>query len=426
MTTNLYGNPHSANEPAKVSGDMVDGIRDKALRFLGADPEHFDLVFVANATAAIKLVADAFRDLAERTWSGSFWYGYHKDSHTSLVGVRELAGGANAAGGGKGGGGSSGHARCFGSDVEVEAWLAGDDLGRGALENSIRGRRRAGGGLGLFAYPGQSNMSGRRLPLSWAGKLRQGPGGGGGRGLHANTYSLLDAAALAMTKPMAGVFENPDAAPDFTALSFYKIFGFPDLGGLVVRRDSGHILTLRKYFGGGTVTMVGAVGKAWHMSKGHETTAPSSSSSPSTGEYKIHDGLEDGTLPFHSILALGEAMDVHQRLYGSMDNVSRHTSRLAARLYRGVAGLRHHNGAPVCHIYGDEEGARPAFGDADRQGATMAFNVVHPDGTYVPYSEVEEVANSKGIYIRSGGTYSPNPVPVPASREERKEAGLTS
>ncbi|KAL8388466.1 hypothetical protein RB595_009224 [Gaeumannomyces hyphopodioides] len=401
MTTNLYGNPHSANEPAKASGDMVDDIRDKALRFLGADPEHFDLVFVANATAAIKLVADAFRDLAERTWSGSFWYGYHKDSHTSLVGVRELAGGASAAGGG-----GNGHARCFGSDVEVEAWLAGDDMGRGALENSIRGRRRAAGGLGLFAYPGQSNMSGRRLPLSWVGRLRRGPGGGaGGRGLHANTYSLLDAAALAMTKPMAGVFEDPDAAPDFTALSFYKIFGFPDLGGLVVRRDSGHILTLRKYFGGGTVTMVGAVGKAWHMSKGHEAAA--ATTTPSAGEYNIHDGLEDGTLPFHSILALGEAMDVHQRLYGSMDNVSRHTSRLAARLYRGVAGLRHHNGAPVCHIYGDEEGTRPAFGNPDRQGATMAFNVVHPDGTYVPYSEVEEVANSKGIYIRSGGICCP-------------------
>ncbi|EJT72744.1 molybdenum cofactor sulfurase [Gaeumannomyces tritici R3-111a-1] len=405
MTKNLYGNPHSANEPAKASGDMVDEIRDRALRFLGADPAHFDLVFVANATAAIKLVADAFRDLAERTWSGSFWYGYHKDSHTSLVGVRELAGGAGVASGN-----SAGHARCFGSDMEVEAWLAGDDMGRGAMENSIRGRRRAAGGLGLFAYPGQSNMSGRRLPLSWAGRLRHGgPGGGsGGRGLHANTYSLLDAAALAMTKPMAGVFADPDAAPDFTALSFYKIFGFPDLGGLVVRRDSGHILTLRKYFGGGTVTMVGAVGKAWHMSKGHEASAAAAAQPPgAAAEYSIHDGLEDGTLPFHSILALGEAMGVHERLYGSMDNVSRHTSRLAARLFRGVAGLRHHDGAPVCHIYGDEEGTRPAFGDADRQGATMAFNVVNPDGTYVPYSEVEEVANSKGIYIRSGGICCP-------------------
>jgi len=29
-------------------------------------------------------------------------------------------------------------------------------------------------------------------------------------------------------------------------VSFYKVFGFPDLGGLVVRKDSGHILALRR------------------------------------------------------------------------------------------------------------------------------------------------------------------------------------
>lgn len=67
---------------------MVDSVREKTLRLFGADPKHFDLVFVANATAAIKLVGDSFRDLAEKTRSGSFWYGFHKDSHTSLVGVR--------------------------------------------------------------------------------------------------------------------------------------------------------------------------------------------------------------------------------------------------------------------------------------------------------------------------------------------------
>jgi molybdenum cofactor sulfurtransferase len=54
-----------------------------------------------------------------------------------------------------------------------------------------------------------------------------------------------------MTSSMEPVFRDPEHAPDFTCLSMYKIFGFPDLGALVVRKDSGHILTLRKYFGGG-------------------------------------------------------------------------------------------------------------------------------------------------------------------------------
>jgi molybdenum cofactor sulfurtransferase len=50
---------------------------------------------------------------------------------------------------------------------------------------------------------------------------------------------------------MENVFRDVDQAPDFTCLSLYKIFGFPDIGALVVRKESGHILTLRRYFGGG-------------------------------------------------------------------------------------------------------------------------------------------------------------------------------
>ncbi|PVH97441.1 hypothetical protein DM02DRAFT_658298 [Periconia macrospinosa] len=46
--------------------------------------------------------------------------------------------------------------------------------------------------LTLFAYPAQSNMNGRRLPLCWASLDRK-------AGAHANTYILLDVAALITT-----------------------------------------------------------------------------------------------------------------------------------------------------------------------------------------------------------------------------------
>lgn len=370
----MYGNPHSANEPAKLSGEVVDTIRERTLRFFGADPEHFDLIFVANATAGIKLVAESFRDLAEKTRSRSFWFGYHKDAHTSLVGVREL---------------TNGDAYCFGSDEEVDDWL--NDPSR----SSTHIRHGHFSGLGLFAYPGQSNLSGRRLPLSWTGQLRHST-------TFKNTYSLLDSAALAMTSPLNHVFRNVDSAPDFTCVSFYKIFGFPDLGALIVRKDSGHILTLRKYFGGGTVTMVSAVGGSWHKSKGLESAGGLATSEEDGhhNSYSIHDGLEDGTLPFHSILALGEAIDVHARLYGSMENISHHTTQLAKQMYGRMASLRHGNGQPVCRIYTD---GRPGFGNTKVQGATIAFNVMKADGSFVPYSDVEKLANGKSIYVRSGG-----------------------
>ena len=357
MITNLFGNPHSTSDPSQLSGHMVDSVREKTLAFFKADPEHFDIVFTANATAAIKLVGECFRDLASASpTSNTFWYGYHKDAHTSVVGIREM---------------TKGNHHCFTSDDEVEKWLNNFQTPYSAPSNSTI--------PGLFCYPGQSNMTGRRLPMSWTKRLRQ-----SNVPSHQNAYSLLDAAALATTTQLD--FSDPEAAPDFTAVSFYKIFGFPDLGALIVRRDSGHILGWRKYFGGGTVNMVTVF---------HEPSVQRKDAA-------LHDALEDGTLPFHNIIALGCAIDVHVKLYGSMKSISQHTSFLSRRLYLGMINLRHFNGAPLCVIYNDVP-ARCEYGDPVTQGSTVAFNLMKADGNYVGHSLVEKLANEKGIFLRSGG-----------------------
>ncbi|KAG0650883.1 Molybdenum cofactor sulfurase [Hyphodiscus hymeniophilus] len=358
MITNLYGNPHSASDPAKLSGDEVDSIREKALRFFKADPAHFDLVFTANASAAIKLVGESFRDLAvASSVSGAFWFGYHKDSHNSVVGIREYA---------------DSNQHCFVSDDEVEQWLSGYAA---HINSSTDGSLP-----GLFAYPGQSNMTGRRLPLSWTATLRQSP-----KPHLQNTYSLLDAAALATTTQLD--LSDPENAPDFVALSFYKIFGFPDLGALIIRKKSGHILSWRRYFGGGTVNGVTVL---------HEATMRRRNDA-------LHEGLGDGTLPFHSIVALGCALDVHKKLYGCMKAISRHTSFLGHRLYTRVSSLSHYNGRPACVVYNDIAD----YTDPTRQGSTVAFNLVRADGTFVRYSQVEQLANDRKIYLRAGGLCNP-------------------
>ncbi|KAK0896912.1 hypothetical protein LTR91_010834 [Friedmanniomyces endolithicus] len=353
LISNLYGNPHSASTPSALAGHRVDTIRDRALRFFNADPEHFDLVFVANATAAIKLVIDCFKDYAAVS-NTPVWYGYHKDAHTSLVGVRE----------------STKLHRCFATDEEVDIWINSGGLG------GPRARQ-----LGLFAYPGQSNMSGRRLPLNWCGRIR--------KSFHkAATYTLLDAAALASTAPLD--LSDPATAPDFVALSFYKIFGFPNIGALIVRKESAHVLESRKYFGGGTVDMVIAVNDTWHAKKNSS----------------IHDRLEDGTLPFHSIFALDHGMNVHERLYGPnpMKFISHHTSQLGKQLYNSLSNLTHSNGLPLCRIYKDDN---TTYGDPSVQGATVPFNVQLADGSMVPYEEVEEAADDQGIFVRSGSLCNP-------------------
>ena len=325
-------------------------MRLRALQFFNADPEQFDLVFVANATAAIKMVMEAFREN-----KGGFWYGYHKDAHTSLVGVREVA---------RFGG------RCFMSDREVEEWLQ-----EAASDRTLQDED----GLYLFAYPAQSNMNGRRLPLDWPSRLRTSKHG-------ETTYSLLDAAALVSTAPLD--LSDQSQAPDFTVLSFYKIFGFPDLGALVVRKKSGSILRQRRYFGGGTVELVACGKENWHIQK----------------QGSLHGQLEDGTLPIHSIIALDSALSTHWKLYGDMKRVASHTAFLALWLHHDLEALRHYNDMKVCEIYKDPSSS---YSDGKTQGPIIALNLKNSRGDFINGTEVEKLANIRNIQIRSGGLCNP-------------------
>ncbi|KAK2628232.1 hypothetical protein QTJ16_002878 [Diplocarpon rosae] len=350
MMANLYGNPHSASPSSQLSTTRVDDTRLKVLRFFRADPEEFDVVFVANATAGIKLVKEAFQD-----FEGGYDYGYHIDAHTSLVGVRENARAS----------------RCL-SDEDVEHWLAGSDTLLGGSRGSVE----------LFAFPAQSNMDGRRLPLSWIDRARKSSSA-------CSTYTLLDASSFVSTSQLD--LSIASTAPDFTVLSFYKIFGFPDLGALIIRKESGAILKERKYFGGGTVDVVLCNREQWHVPKNES----------------FHDSLEDGSLPFHNILALDAAIDVHQKLYGSMGQISQHTAFLAQRLYDGLSSLKHANSSPVCAIY--SQAFNPQSFD-EMQGPIIAFNLQNDKGAWVSNTEFERLAAVRKFHVRSGGLCNPGGV----------------
>ena len=345
MTANLFGNPHSASPSSALSTTRVSEVRRLVLERFNADPKHFDLIFVANATAAIKLVSHAFQDYG-------YWYGFHADAHTSLVGVRELA--------------TRGH-RCFATDEEVNSWI---DSG---INDEAIPR--------LFGYPAQSNMTGYRLPLNWAGKIRAKTASH-----RMPTYTLLDAASY-LTSGNLDLSDHTQA-PDFISLSFYKIFGFPDLGGLIVRKESSNILLSRKYFGGGTVEMVTAIGDSWHQS--HRS--------------QIHEALEDGTLPFHNIVALDHAMETHNNLFGSPSQCSNWAAHISLYAYTTLSILTHYNGAKVLQIY---KAPHAQFGDSRTQGPILSFSIRSPLGKIIGKSRFEALAIAAGIQLRTGGVCNP-------------------
>jgi selenocysteine lyase/cysteine desulfurase len=202
----VFGNPHSAHASAQASTSAIDAARHDVLRFLDAGDDYV-VCFTANASAAIKLVAEAY------PFGPDVPCVLAQDNHNSVNGIREFASRQ----------GGSVHYLPLRPDLHLyhpEARLAQIDGG------------------GLLAFPAQSNFSGIHHPLSLV-KFAQSLG----------YQVLLDAAAFVPAHTL-----SLRACPaDFVALSFYKVFGYPTgVGALVARRDALASLS-RPWFAGGTV-----------------------------------------------------------------------------------------------------------------------------------------------------------------------------
>ena len=210
LARRVLGNPHSESAPSIASTDALEEARRLTLRSLDGDPNEYDVVFTANATAAIRILAEAFPFT-----SGSRLV-LSADNHNSVNGLRIAASTRRAS---------------------IEHVELDDDLRpANPMPWLVRAAQPS-----LFANPAQSNFSGVRHSLEWVAEARE-------RGYRV----LLDAAAFVPTKAL-----SLSCVPaDFVAVSFYKMFGYPTgVGALVARRDA--LATLRRrYFGGGTVEFV--------------------------------------------------------------------------------------------------------------------------------------------------------------------------
>ena len=386
LQANLFGNPHSGSPSSHLSSTRVDNARRLVLNFFDADPASFDVIFTANATAAVKLVREAFVS------SGNgYAYGYHRDCHTSIVGMRESATEVNY----------------FDSDEAVESWIQSGD---GLLDqpSSVNDGSQP---LQLFAYPAQSNLSGHRCPLTWPAQIRKASKG--------KIYTLLDAASYLTTGRLS--LNNAAASPDYICLSFYKIFGFPDLGALIVNKTTGAAAVLADtrlkrdriqgtYYGGGTVDMIinsSVKEEAWFaMKSAHQRYADTEvhAAVPPTDKNNVHEILEDGTLPLHLIIALEHAFRIQGELFGNGDHIRKHIASLMRRLYGELSALRWDNGRRVVEIYKDRSST---FGNPETQGSILAFNILDAKGGYAGKSQVERAAIAAGIQLRTGGVCNP-------------------
>lgn len=204
----IFGNPHSDSAPSRESTEVIAAARRTVLRFFDVDESTHAVCFTANASAAIKLVAESYPFGPESPLVLS------ADNHNSVNGIRE-------------------YARRAGARVAV---LPLDGSLRLRDPEAILEREARDGGL--LTFPAQSNFSGVQHPLDLVAKART-----------LGMDVLLDVAAYAPSHALS-LRECP---ADFAVLSFYKLFGYPTgVGALVARREALARLQ-RPWFSGGTV-----------------------------------------------------------------------------------------------------------------------------------------------------------------------------
>ena len=326
-----FGNPHSTNPTSLAMTEHIERTRRAVLEFFNAPPDEYVVVFTLNASGALKLVGESF----------PFGPGGHYlltfDNHNSVNGIREFA---------RARGATVTYAPVLPPDLRIDEQRLDSLLDRGGDEPR------------LFAYPAQSNFSGVQHSLEWIARAQQ----------HGWDV-LLDAAAFVPTNRL----DLSRVHPDFVALSFYKIFGYPTgVGALLARRQA--LARLRRpWFAGGTIEVASVQGDRYYFHEGPEA-------------------FEDGTLNYLAVPAVESGLQHIQRVGLEMIHVRVHC--LTRWLLEFLTALRHRGGAPVVRIYGPV--------GMQSRGATVTMNFYGADGRFIDHRLVERRANDWKISLRTG------------------------
>ncbi len=317
LAGSVLGNPHSTNPTSLAATEWAEVARQSVLRSFNAPPDDYTVVFTANASAALKLVGEAY------PWGPDTRYLLTADNHNSVNGIREFA---------RARGARIAYAPLCGPELRIDPLALSDELQR-----TSPGRR-------LFAFPAQSNLSGVQHPLQWIDRAR----------VHGWDV-LLDAAAFAPTNRL----DLKRWQPDFVSLSFYKLFGYPTGIGCLIARRTALTRLRRPWFAGGTIKIVsvGADGHDWM-----------------DGEA----GFEDGTLNFLGLPAIDDGLRYLDSV--GIDVVHARVRAMTGWLLDQLAWLRHGNGAPVVRLYGprtlEARGGIVAFNVLGPDGVPLDYHAV--------------------------------------------------
>ncbi|SJX63809.1 related to molybdenum cofactor sulfurase HxB protein [Sporisorium reilianum f. sp. reilianum] len=294
LTGKLLSNPHSKSPSAISTADQIAATRLRVMRevFGIQDTHDWHLIFTSGTTASLKLVGESF-DWASfaQSVSGKPGFSYLVESHTSAVGIRDLAARAGAR----------------------STSLTQDEMASGVHE-------------GLVVLPLQCNATGKRYVDLMTRVCRSKAD---------NTLVMVDAASYLSSSQRFDLSQlGAGETPDMVAFSFYKIFGYPTgLGGLLVKASAAPRLNRKTYFGGGTVDSILADTRWTKPRKDFEAR------------------LEDGTVNIHGILAVNTALDFYRQAFGPWDLCGGYVAGLRSNLVQAMRNMKHGNGNSVIRLY---------------------------------------------------------------------------
>lgn len=334
----LFSNPHSASPSSAMTTEMIESARNRILKFLGTSSKDYTVIFTASATASLRLLAESF------PWSSNSLYLYTRDNHNSVLGIRRWA---------------LHYGAKFRAVEPSELQGTGSETEQGTSVTS-----------NLFVFPGEENFAGKKYPLEWIRKFKE--TNFGQKFNKGRWFTCLDAAAYLPTNRL----DLSEVPADFVVLSFYKIFGYPNIGALIVRND---VLPLMRKMGfsGGTVVMA-TCGTDYALLQPRGCSR-----------------FEDGTVPFLSIVALNQGFDKLEEL--GIDRINKHVHCVTRELYLRLKNLRHSNGRPAIKIYGNH-----MQDDPKTQGGIITFNLMNETGGWIGYNDVMEASKAENVQLRVG------------------------
>jgi selenocysteine lyase/cysteine desulfurase len=327
----VFGNPHSVNPTSTAAGELVERTRRHVLDYFSAPADEYEVIFTANASQSLKLIGESYPFKPGDQLLLTF------DNHNSVNGIRE-------------------YDRVRGAQTTYVPLDGRMRISDRTLFSYLA--RAASGHNNLFAFPAQSNFSGVQHPLEWIEAASE-------RGWDV----LLDAAAFVPTNRL----DLSRFKPDYVALSFYKMFGYPTGVGALVARHEALAKLHRPWFAGGTIEVASVQADSHVLARGGQA-------------------WEDGTLDYLNIPAVDLGLELFEAI--GIDTIHERVSCLTRWLIRRILELHHAGGEPLVRIYGPTE---------DRmRGATVAMNFLDREGGVIDHRRIELLAAERGISLRTG------------------------